>query len=131
MHLTKFQNQVFVNRPNTHSCLHISGNEKYEELRLGELCAKDKSIKSSEECEAAALALNLTFLGIQNRKGDFPDCYHLTDTIKGPNIKVGWVLFNRASDASTDGRYNVRPICHKGKTGDRHYLDSRNQLVCL
>ena len=115
----------------TLSCLHISGNEKYEELRLGELCAKDKSIKSPEECEAAALALDLTFLGIQNRKGDFPDCYHLTDTIKGPNIKVGWVLFNRASDASTDGRYNVRPICHKGKTGDRHYLDSRNQLVCL
>ena len=107
--------------------IHISGNEKYEKLRFGELCAKDKSIKSSEECEAAALALGFTFGGKFTMEGDFPDCF------KDPEYD-GFVIFNAASNTSTDGypeQYEVRPICHKGKTGDRHYLDSRNQLVCL
>ena len=111
----------------THSCLHISGNEKYEELRLGELCAKDKSIKSTDECEAAALALNLFFGGRYKEKGDFPDCFKDSDN-------DGFVVFNTASNTSTDGypeEYDVRPICRKGKTGDRYYFDSRNRLVCL
>ena len=77
------------------------------------MCADDTSIKSSEECEAAAEALDLFFWGEFNLKGDFPDCFRDSDN-------YGLVFFNAASDTSTDGypeEYDVRPICREGKTG--------------
>ena len=76
------------------------------------MCADDTSIKSSEECEAAAEALDLPFWGEYDVKGDFPDCFKYSE--------IGWVFFNAASDTSTDGypdEYDVRPICREGKTG--------------
>ena len=90
------------------SDLRSGPDQEWEEVPFGELCSEENSIKSSDECQAAAKALGLIFLKAFNGKGDFPGCFK----------KYGVVYFNTASETSTYGYplwlHNVRPICRKG-----------------
>ena len=87
------------------------------------MCAKEKAIKSSEECEAAAEALGMIFWVAFDGEDDFPDCYKSTE--------YGRVFFNTASVTSTDGYpelYDVRPICRKGDTGSSVFIPKSKNL---